>query len=97
VTAPTDYTAELRPQLLAIMRAHPDHPDWTVEQLRSHGNIPFWQPVRTALIVLTEQGHLLINVHSTGPKYTYSLADQPNPPMGMPPAPSPDGLPPAPR
>jgi hypothetical protein len=75
VTAPTDYTAELRPQLLAIMRAHPDHPDWTVEQLRSHGNIPFWQPVRTALIVLTEQGHLLINVHSSGPKYTYSLAD----------------------
>lgn len=97
MTTQDDFTAALRPRLLAIMRAHPDRQEWTVEQLRSAGDLPFWQPIRTALTLLTEQGKLTVSVHSTGPKYTYSLADQPNPPMGMPPTPSPDGLPPAPR
>lgn len=75
MTIQDDFTAALRPRLLAIMRAHPDRQEWTVEQLRSAGDLPFWQPIRTALVKLTEQGHLLISVHSTGPKYTYSLAD----------------------
>jgi hypothetical protein len=92
-----DPTAALRPRLLAIMRAHPPHQEWTVAELREHGRLPSWQPVRTALTQLTEQGQLLISVHSTGPaRYTYSLVTD-NPPMSMNTTQAPDGVPDPPR